>query len=94
MSDKLGLQLFGSQKDLESAADIIEVRNLVVHSRGIINRTFLKRVSKSHGEMGEQVMIEEVALFDDLWFLVASASLIDDAAVEKFGLPPGGPDQS
>ena len=89
LSDKLGLQLFGSQKDLERAADIIEVRNLVVHNRGIINRTFLKKVTNSYGALGEQVRIEEVPLFDDLWFLVASASLIDDAAVEKFGLPLG-----
>lgn len=89
LSDRLGLQLFGSQKDLERAADIVEIRNLIVHNRGTINSTFLKKMSKPLGKLGEQVKIEEDALYDDLWFLVASASLIDEAAVEKFNLPRG-----
>ena len=87
LSDRLGLRLFDSPGDLERAAEIIEIRNLIVHNRGIINRTFLQKVSKPVGNLGELVTIEEDPMFDDLWILLESASRIDAAAVQKFGLP-------
>jgi hypothetical protein len=40
LRERVGFDLFGSDEHFEGAARLVELRNLVVHNRGVVNRTF------------------------------------------------------
>ena len=44
MRDRLGFELFEDGEREERAVQLIEVRNIIVHNRGIASRTFLRRM--------------------------------------------------
>jgi hypothetical protein len=87
LSRKIGFDLFEKQEDLERAVRIIEVRNLIVHNRAIVNRLFLSRLPGFTASLGDRVDMEGKAVLDDIEFLASSVSDIDKRAIEKFGLP-------
>lgn len=86
LSRKIGFDLFEREEDLARAVRIIEVRNLIVHNRAIVNRLFLSRLPDFTASLGDRVDLESRAV-DDIEFLDSSVSDIDRRAVEKFGLP-------
>jgi len=86
LSSRLKFDLFAKDDQYERAVRIIEVRNLLVHNRGVVNRIFLSRVPDLNMRPGETMKLSLDAV-DDLTFLVRSASDIDMRAAEKFGLP-------
>lgn len=87
MSDKLAFPLFEESEKLETAARIVDTRNLIVHNRGIVNR----RARNVPGDVGEQVKLTEASVEKDAEFLRLSGFDIDTRALSKFGLPVGGP---
>jgi hypothetical protein len=90
LEDRIGLELFTRQDDLERARYLVELRNLIVHNRGIVNQSFLSRLSHSNqklGKVGEPIDLNVDVVFDGCDFLVADAFDIDGRAAAKFGLP-------
>lgn len=87
LSRKIGFDLFEREEDLARAVRIIEVRNLIVHNRAIVNRLFLSRLPDFPASLGDRVDLDGRAVLDDIEFLDSSVSDIDRRAVEKFGLP-------
>jgi hypothetical protein len=86
LSGSLKFDLFKSPQDLKRAAGIIELRNLIVHNRAVVNRHFLSRVPDSPTQVGEVVELDLDSVFSDVQFLTGSASDLDARASDKFGL--------
>ena len=91
--ERLGLELFDSEDDLKRAVFLIEVRNIIVHNRGIVNRIFKSRVPWFPAELGEYIKLKrdddhlENDVFANVTFLAKSVCDIDQRAAEKFRLP-------
>ena len=80
-------RLFPQQEDLDRAIRIIEVRNLLVHNRGIVNKIFLSRVQNSKLELGNTILLEPSSVAKDMDFLIRSAIAIDRRAADKWCIP-------
>lgn len=88
LSDRLAFDLFDSQDDLQRAVRIVEIRNLIAHNRGVVNRLFLARVADSdESTLGQPIVLDIDRLLNDLNFIVRSAFDTDIRAAEKWGLP-------
>jgi hypothetical protein len=84
---RFGLTLFESKDDERRASILIGLRNLFVHNRGIVNRTFLKRLPNYPAKVGEIITLSVDGVFDDVGFLAQSVSDVDTRAASKFHLP-------
>jgi hypothetical protein len=87
LADRLGFELFVSAESLSHAIRIIEVRNLIVHNRGIVHRLFQTRTGDSKVVVGSPVEVNmQNTMVDDLNFLANSVVEMDERAAVKFGL--------
>lgn len=57
LSNKLGFELFNDHESLERAILLVEIRNIIVHARGTVNYTFLKRVAKPPVSRGKRIQL-------------------------------------
>ncbi len=87
LSKRIGFELFLNPEELELAVRIIEVRNLIVHNRAIVNRLFLSRLPDYPTHLGDRLELEGKSVLEDIEFLARSVSGIDMRAIEKFSLP-------
>ena len=85
--ERLGFSLFEQDDALERAVRIVEIRNLIVHNRAVVNRRFASRLPDSPAKLGETLEITAYGVLDDLEFLAQSCSEIDERAASKFDLP-------
>ncbi len=86
LTRSLGLTLFDEPGDLTDARGLIEMRNLIVHSRGIVNPLYLSRVHSAGPKLGEQIKVDTVLVWRAREFLSAAVSRVDRACANKFGL--------
>ena len=86
LKETLGFALFESDDELITAVTIIERRNLIVHSRGVVNRRYLSRVPDPGRDLGERLDLNVDSVFDDLASLSRSAADIDERAAGKWGI--------
>lgn len=91
--EKLNFDLLGKDEDFDSISVIVAVRNLCVHKRGIIDKIFSDKVSKTHfvedGKkpiVGKRIDLSRRAFYDSLGDIYTLASSIDDRASIKFSL--------
>jgi len=87
LAEKLNFEIFPSSGPLSRAVRIIEIRNLFVHNRGIVNRTFLSRTGDSSLAIGSLFKLSPHSVISELDFLAQSVLDIDERAALKFGLP-------
>ncbi len=87
LCNRLGFDLFEQQEDLQRAVVAIEVRNLIVHNRAVVNAHFLSRLPDYPASAGEVLKLEVNSVLDDALFLSQSVADIDTRAAAKFGLP-------
>lgn len=86
LAEKLDFEIFPSFERLSRAIRIIEIRNLLVHNRGIVNRIFQVKTGDSSLAIGSLFKLRPHPLIDDLDFLAKSVLDIDERASLKFGL--------
>jgi hypothetical protein len=89
LSEHLGFELFPEPEDYKRARYLIEVRNILVHNRGIINRLFLDRLKDLHeplGEPGAVLQLTYQTALLGLLFLRDAVVDIDSRAAQKFAL--------
>jgi hypothetical protein len=86
LAEKLNFELLPSSESLSRAVRIIEVRNLLVHNRGIVNRTFQMRTGECSAPIGTLFELEPHPVLSDLNFLAKSVLDVDERAAAKFGL--------
>jgi hypothetical protein len=102
LRETMGFELFDNAAGLQRAIRIIEDRNLIVHNRGVVNRTYRRRVPDAPYALDDQLRFDFDSMYDDVEFLAAAALSADKRATEKWSLAvevfaPGGaaipPDQ-
>jgi len=86
LSKRLGFDLFQDKVSLERAILLVEIRNLIVHGRGIVNDTFIKRVSEPPAPRGKQIRLTIHEVESHIRFLSESVSDIEARAHETFGI--------
>ncbi|MDQ3816189.1 MAG: hypothetical protein M3362_00695 [Acidobacteriota bacterium] len=85
--ERLGLQLFDAPAELDAAVRFIEVRNIIVHNRGVVSSIFKKRLPDASEQVGDRVSLTPEEIAAQMTYLAKLADRIDARAVDKFGLP-------
>jgi hypothetical protein len=86
ISERLGIELFESDAERNELIRIVEFRNLITHSRAVVNATSRKRLEQI-GVIGiSKVEITEMQLSKDSELIIDIASNLDVFASEKFNL--------
>ena len=88
VADTLGLDMFSGPEELNKAIRLNEMRNLIVHNRGIVNKTFLSRVPDSRLSLGDRVTLDFKELVDDMMFLINVVHDMEMRAIAKFRIIP------
>jgi len=83
----LNFALFLDEDAFTTAASAVEIRNVLVHNRGKVNRKYFRNVTDTTYELGDAIEVSGDHLFSTLGSLETSAHDIDLRAIEKFGLP-------
>ena len=83
---KLDLVLFTKKADLEKAALSVDIRNVITHNRGIVNRFFIQRNPKFAEDLGKRVVLDEQERREMLSTLGYRARQLDLRAIKKFKL--------
>lgn len=86
-SRTLGFPLFENAKDLRRAVVIVEVRNLIVHKRSVVDSHFVSKLGCSDLGVGEVIQVDAELTDAARRFLGRAVTQIDQRAAEKFGLP-------
>lgn len=87
LAERLGFELFLSPEDLSHAVRLVEDRNLIVHSRGIVNQTYHKRTADSTIPVGKPMELISIRrIRKETEFLARSVVSMDERAAAKFGL--------
>jgi hypothetical protein len=82
----LDLGLFTKDADSTNAALCVDIRNVITHNRGIINRFFIQRNPRFANDIGKRVVLGEHERFEMLGGLGYCARQLDIRAIKKFGL--------
>jgi hypothetical protein len=83
---KLDLVLFTKDTHSANAALCVDIRNIITHNRGIVNRFFIQRNPRFAGDLGKRVVLYEEDRREMLGTLGYCARQLDVRAIEKFGL--------
>jgi hypothetical protein len=86
LGSRLKFDLYSDEERFHRAMAIVELRNLIVHNRAVVNRLYLSRVPDSPFALGDAVKLDVDDFFADIAFLAESVVDIDTRAVEKWGL--------
>jgi hypothetical protein len=81
----LKLPLFTSDEEFETAIIAIEVRNLFVHNRGIVNRIFQDRAASLNCRTGDRLELSTELVAKHGGVLLTAASRLSARIGEKFG---------
>jgi hypothetical protein len=82
----LDLVLFAKDVHFANAALCVDIRNIITHNRGIVNRFFIQRNPRFVDDLGKRVMLGENDRREMLGTLGYCARQIDIRAVKKFQL--------
>jgi hypothetical protein len=84
--DRMGFRLFPDDVSLDRAVLLTEIRNVIVHARGIANETFLQRATKSSISPGSRIKLTINDVQGHTTFLAQSVADIEARAHDKFGV--------
>jgi hypothetical protein len=84
-SARLGFEIFSDAEELAKAVRIVEMRNLVIHHRGIVTDSYLTRVPNLPIQVGDRIDLRGAP--QDVDFLAQSVADIDMRATAQFDLP-------
>jgi hypothetical protein len=82
----LDIPLFATEIQTVNAALCVDIRNIITHNRGIVNRFFIQRNPRFADDIGKRVVLEERKMREMLGTLGYCARQLDIRAVKKFGL--------
>lgn len=91
---KLDLALFVKKADLAKAALSVDIRNVITHNRGIVNRFFIQRNPQFAEDLGKRVVLDEQERRELLGALGYCARQLDIRAIKKFRLETIEPNNS
>ena len=82
----LDLVLFTKGAHLSNAGLCVDIRNVITHNRGIVNRFFIQRNPRFADDLGKRVVFSEQERREMLSTLGYCARQLDVRAINKFGL--------
>jgi hypothetical protein len=82
----LDLVLFTKDTYAENAALCVDIRNIITHNRGVINRFFIRRNPRFADDLGKRVVVGEEESRKMLGTLGYCARQLDLRAIKQFGL--------
>ncbi len=82
----LDLVLFTNDTHSANAALCVDIRNIVTHNRGVVNRFFIQRNPRFAVDLGKRVVLGEQDREGMLGTLGYGARQLDLRAIKKFGL--------
>jgi hypothetical protein len=82
----LDLVLFTKDARLANAKLCVDIRNVITHNRGIVNRFFIQRNPRFADDLGKRVVLSEEERQEMLSTLGYCARQLDVRAVKKFSL--------
>ena len=92
VADTFQIQLFDSTEDANATALLVDIRNLIAHRRGQIDRRFF-RLHPDMGQPGDALKLQPEWLFDKLGFLSGRVQVLDRRFAERYGIDrPVAPD--
>lgn len=86
----ISVELFPDKQEQSLVRLAVEFRNISAHNRGIVNTTFLRRISDSDRDkftLGERVEFGLTKVIQLSLTLSKAAKRLDDAIAVKFGVP-------
>ncbi len=87
IADRLGLDLFVDAVKLDAVVEWLEIRNLIVHNRGVVNRIFLSRLPNYKAKLGDTISLDGKMIYGTSDVLSEVVQSLDERAAVKFGLP-------
>jgi hypothetical protein len=82
----LDLELFTKDAHLANAALCVDIRNVITHNRGTVNRFFIQRNPQFADDLGKRVVLSEQERREMLGTLGCCARQLDVRAIKKLGL--------
>lgn len=82
----LDLVLFTKDADSANASLCVDIRNVITHNRGIVNRFFIHRNPGFAADLGKRIVLDDKQQRGMLGTLGYCARQLDIRAVKKFGL--------
>jgi hypothetical protein len=82
----LDLVLFTKDAHSANAGLCVDIRNVITHNRGIVNRFFIQRNPRFAGDLGKRLVLGEQDRREMLGTLGYCARQLDLRAIKKFGL--------
>jgi hypothetical protein len=80
----LGVRLDPDDRAMAAVMDAVEVRNVLVHNRGVVDRRAASKLKLDAGDIGGTLEIDEQRLVDTIQLLGAAARHIDHVLSGKF----------
>jgi hypothetical protein len=80
----LGFPLFRSNRERRAIQGALAQRDLIVHSRGVVDRAYRRRVPDSRTAIGKPLPLKRTGAVDDSVMLVEAAVRVDQAAVQRW----------
>jgi hypothetical protein len=71
----------------ESIEEIFQIRNILVHNRGKVNRTFLQKVTNATYKIDDSVEITDITLLNAVTLLTVQVRFLDLCVLKKYPLP-------
>lgn len=87
LRQELGFDLFPVEERLDRAILIIEDRNLIAHSRNVINELYVSRTGAEWAKIGTEQTVGLACAQRCMRFLAHAVVDIDGRAVDKFSVP-------
>jgi hypothetical protein len=86
-----GLQLFEDAAVLERMVELVEIRNVIAHNYGVINKIFCARVPGYESQLEKRIVLDHQETAGRLKLIKQCVQNLDDRAVAKFSLPTYSP---
>ena len=87
LKSQIGFELFPSVDELRQASLLVEMRNICVHSRGVVGSLSSRRFAEFRNELGKKLDFSHERIREFRCFLENAVFDIDVRATEKFTLP-------
>jgi hypothetical protein len=86
-----GLQLFENAAILERMVTLVEIRNIIAHNYGVVNKIFCAHVPGYESQLGKGIVLDRKQTVSELRLIKKCVQDLDDRAVAKFSLPTYSP---
>ncbi len=86
MTTGLGFPMFSDTAEMQRARAFVEIRNLLTHNRGKVDRVFIERLPQYAAELGQRISLKNEEIVDGVGLFSRSVRELEVLAAQKFGL--------